>query len=142
MLSFFSSIVAISWWTFTFCLLNSFMMYETDVFIGMIEYFFSCFILSSQKLFFIHMLHWLNNYRLIYWKIGFLLCWYNEQIESLIDFFFFSSVISIESLLSPFFFFFWKKSVECMITIFDLWQPHFCFLLIKIRKKNLRKIAK
>lgn len=80
-----------------FFLLNSFMMYETDVFIGMIEYFFSCFILSSQKLFLsICYIDWIIIDWFI-WKIRFLLCWYNEQIESLIDFFFFSSVISIES---------------------------------------------
>lgn len=50
--------------------------------------------------------------------------WTNRPVDWYFLFAFFSSVRSIESL--PLFFFFfslWKKSVECVITIFDLWQP-------------------
>lgn len=44
--------------------------------------------------------------------------WYDEQIELLIDFLIFK--YSINRKCS---FCLWKKSVKCMITIFDLWQP-------------------
>lgn len=60
---------------------------------------------------------------MICWKV----VWDDEQIDQLIDIFSSLSFQVFDQLKVCLFFFFffslWKKSVECVITIFDLWQP-------------------